>query len=127
MGELNRLLQAEPALHQLDFDPAGFEWIAADDVENSVYAFVRRGAGRPRTRWSACSTSPPSPASTTTSACPPTARWAEVLNTDAALFGGSNLGNLGGCPGVPVASHGRPASAYLTLPPLSAVFLKRNA
>jgi 1,4-alpha-glucan branching enzyme len=48
-----------------------------------------------------------------------------VLNTDAAVFGGSNLGNLGGASAVPTASHGRPASTYLTLPPLAAVFLKR--
>ena len=51
-------------------------------------------------------------------------RWVEVLNTDAGVFGGSNLGNLGGLQAQPVASHGRPVSAYLTLPPLAAVFLK---
>ncbi len=51
-------------------------------------------------------------------------RWVEVLNTDAGIFGGSNLGNLGGLEAQPVASHGRAVSGYLTLPPLSAVFLK---
>jgi 1,4-alpha-glucan branching enzyme len=51
-------------------------------------------------------------------------RWVEVLNTDAGMFGGSNLGNLGGLEAQPVSSHGRPVSAYLTLPPLAALFLK---
>jgi 1,4-alpha-glucan branching enzyme len=126
VGELNRLYRSEPALHLLDFEPAGFEWIAADDVENSVYCFQRKSGDSaddvvcvfnftPVPRFDYHLGMPGEGGST----------WREVLNTDAAAFGGSNLGNMGLVEVRPVPSHGRPASAYLTLPPLGAVFLKR--
>jgi 1,4-alpha-glucan branching enzyme len=124
VGQLNRLYRDEPSLHELDFDAAGFEWIAADDVENSVYGFVRRGrSGEPLVCLFNFTPVPrfeyhlgmPAPAG---------ARWTEVLNTDSEVFGGSNLGNLGTVHTADHPSHGRPVSAYLTLPPLAAVFLK---
>ena len=124
VGALNRLLRAEPSLHELDFDRAGFEWIAADDVENSVYCFARKGRAW-RDDLVCVFNFTPVPRFDYHLGMPGEGPWIEVLNTDAAVFGGSNLGNLGGATAVPTASHGRPASTHLTLPPLAAVFLKR--
>jgi 1,4-alpha-glucan branching enzyme len=127
MAALNRLYKAEPALSRRDFDPAGFEWIAADDVENSIYAFIRRGQA-PQDSLVCLFNFTPVPRYDYHLGLPGEAdrrtRWVEVLNTDAGMFGGSNLGNLGGLEAQPVSSHGRPVSAYLTLPPLAALFLK---
>jgi 1,4-alpha-glucan branching enzyme len=125
VGELNRLLRAQPSLHELDFDRDGFEWIAADDVENSVYAFIRRGRAAVDTLVCLFNFTPV-PRFDYHLGLPGEGRWVEVLNTDAAAFGGSNLGNLGAVTAVAVPSHGRPVSARLTLPPLAAVFLARE-
>jgi 1,4-alpha-glucan branching enzyme len=125
VGQLNRLYKDEPSLYQLDFDPGGFEWIAADDVENSVYGFVRRGRfGDPLV---CLFNFTPVPRYGYHLGMPMPGRWAEVLNTDSEVFGGSNVGNLGVVQTAAEPSHGRPVSAYLTLPPLAAVFLKPTA
>ncbi len=126
VGELNRLYQEETALHQLDTDAAGFEWIAADDVENSVYAFLRRGRD-PRQALLAVFNCTPLPRFDYRIGVPTGGRWAEVLNTDAVCFGGSNQGNVGGVQAAPVSAHGRPFSLTLTLPPLGALYLKPAA
>jgi 1,4-alpha-glucan branching enzyme len=126
VSELNRLHRAEPSLHELDFERAGFEWIAADDVENSVYCFVRHGRD-PRDSVVCVFNFTPVPRFDYHLGMPAEGRWTEILNTDAAVFGGSDLGNLGTVSALPVPSHGRPVSAYLTLPPLGAVFLKQLA
>jgi 1,4-alpha-glucan branching enzyme len=123
VATLNGLLRREPGLHQLDCEPGGFEWIAADDVENSVYCFVRRGR-KPRDTLVAVFNFTPIPRHDYRLGMPAAGRWVEVLNTDAALFGGSNLGNQGAVEAVPIPSHGRPVSASLTLPPLAAIYLK---
>jgi 1,4-alpha-glucan branching enzyme len=124
VGDLNRLQRAEPALHLLDFDRAGFEWIAADDVENSVYAFVRNGP-QPADALACVFNFTPIPRHDYHLGLPAAGAWTEVLNTDAPLFGGSGLGNLGRVTAEARPSHGRPASARLTLPPLAALYLKR--
>jgi 1,4-alpha-glucan branching enzyme len=123
VGELNRLQRQERSLHELDFDREGFEWIAADDVENSVYCFVRK-AKDPRDALVCIFNFTPVPRFDYHLGMPAEGQWTEVLNTDAAVFGGSNLGNLGGVTAAPVPSHGRPVSAFLTLPPLAALYLK---
>ena len=123
VGELNRLYRSEPALHQLDCDPAGFEWISADDVENSAYAFLRNGRD-PAQVVLAIFNNTPVPRFNYRVGVPREGIWAEVLNSDAAAFGGSNHGNIGGVQAAPVPSHGRPFSLNLTLPPLGALFLK---
>jgi 1,4-alpha-glucan branching enzyme len=124
VGELNRLYRSEGALNELDTQPAGFEWVAADDVENSVYAFLRQGRD---TRQSvlAVFNCTPLPRFNYRLGVPGEGVWAEILNTDSSAFGGSNHGNVGGVAASPVPSHGRPFSVNLTLPPLGAVFLKR--
>jgi 1,4-alpha-glucan branching enzyme len=123
VGELNRQYRSEPALHELDADPAGFEWIAADDNENSVYAFLRK-ARDPSRLILAVFNNTPLPRFNYRLGVPREGVWAEVLNSDASAFGGSNHGNIGGVEATPVPSHGRPFSLNLTLPPLGALFLK---
>jgi 1,4-alpha-glucan branching enzyme len=124
VATLNRLYRREPSLHQRDFEPAGFEWLAADDVENSVYAFARRGR-EPGDTMVCVFNFTPVPRHDYHLGMPEEGSWHEVLNTDAEMFGGSNQGNLGGVTAVAEPSHGRPFSARLTLPPLGALFLKR--
>jgi 1,4-alpha-glucan branching enzyme len=122
VGELNRLYRSEPALHQLDTQPAGFEWVAADDVENGVYAFLRKGRD-PRRQILTIFNTTPIPRFNYRLGVPLEGVWAEVLNSDSGAFGGSNHGNVGGVEAAPVPSHGRPCSLNLTLPPLGALFL----
>ena len=124
VGELNRQYRDEPALHQLDTDPAGFEWIAADDNENSVYAFLRKAREPGLPPILAVFNNTPLPRFNYRLGVPREGVWAEVLNSDAGAFGGSNHGNIGGVEATPVPSHGRPFSLNLTLPPLGALFLK---
>jgi 1,4-alpha-glucan branching enzyme len=126
VATLNHLQRAEPGLHERDFEAAGFAWLSADDVENSVYAFVRRGKA-PGDDVVCVFNFTPVPRPGYRLGMPALGQWAEVLNTDAAAFGGSNTGNLGGVRATAVQAHGRPASALLTLPPLGALYLKRVA
>jgi 1,4-alpha-glucan branching enzyme len=125
VGELNRLYRSDGSLHLLDCDPAGFEWVSADDIENSVYAFLRKGPGRhAQTPVLAVFNCTPIPRFNYRLGVPLDGTWVEILNTDSVAFGGSNHGNVGGVEASPVTSHGRPFSLNLTLPPLGALFLK---
>jgi 1,4-alpha-glucan branching enzyme len=132
VGELNRLYGQRAALHELDAAPGGaamdfrggFEWIAADDVENSVYAFVRRSRDG-RQIVLAVFNCTPVPRFNYRLGVPEDGVWAELLNTDAAAFGGSDHGNVGAVEASPVPSHGRLFSLNLTLPPLGALYLER--
>jgi 1,4-alpha-glucan branching enzyme len=121
VSELNKVLRTEPALHDLDGDAAGFEWLIADDADNSVYAFMRhgRGAARPVVAIFNCT---PVPRFNYRVGVPREDIWAELLNTDGAGFGGSNQGNFGAVQAAPVPAHGHPFSLNLTLPPLGALF-----
>tara|TARA_R110002073_G_scaffold4803_2_gene30452 strand:- start:1745 stop:3934 length:2190 start_codon:yes stop_codon:yes gene_type:complete len=119
--DLNTLYRAEPGLHALDCDPAGFVWVDMESREESVFSWVRKGMGGQRPvavisnftpverRW--------------TLGLPQGGAWAEALNTDAALYGGGNRGNLGAVQAHESARSGQPYSAEITLPPLSTLFL----
>ena len=122
LTDLNRLYREEPALHEFDLDEAGFEWIAANDSEQSVISFLRKGEGDEVVLVALNFT--PLPRHNYRLGAPSAGLWEEVLNSDAADYGGSGQGNLGGVPAAPFPFHGRPASLTLTLPPLGAVFLK---
>jgi 1,4-alpha-glucan branching enzyme len=124
--DLNTLYRAQPALHQRDGEPEGFEWVSAEAADESVLAWLRRGTDGSlvlvlchftpvlRTGWRAGVPSGPGL---------PTA-WREALNTDSAHYGGSNQGNAGAAlPVQAVPSHGRSHSITLTLPPLATVLL----
>jgi 1,4-alpha-glucan branching enzyme len=123
VGELNRLYRTEPSLHQKDFDPAGFEWVVADDAENSVYAFLRRAAGSGGAILAVFNATP-IPRLNYRIGVPADGMWTELLDTDSAAFGGSDHGNFGGVEATPVPWHGRPFSINLTIPPLGALYLK---
>jgi 1,4-alpha-glucan branching enzyme len=100
--------------------------VAADDVENSVYAFLRKGdEGEPPILCVYNCT--PLPRFNYRIGVPGEGVWSEILNSDAGAFGGSNHGNIGGVEATPVPSHGRPYSLNLTLPPLGALYLKLTA
>ncbi|MEI8306408.1 MAG: 1,4-alpha-glucan branching protein GlgB [Chloroflexales bacterium] len=123
VGDLNRLYANEPALHELDCDPAGFEWVDVSDSDSSIYSFLRRGRstgdiilvvinatpvvrpnyriGVPRDGW-----------------------WRELLNSDGSEYWGGGIGNAGGVMADPIYVHGRNQSLRLILPPLGALFFK---
>jgi 1,4-alpha-glucan branching enzyme len=119
--ELNRLYRAEPALHARDVGVEGFEWIDANDAENSVFAFLRKGKGA-RDVLLAVFNCTPIPRRDYRVGLPFGGRWKELLNSDSEHFGGSGLGNLGAVQAEAVPCHGRDASVRLTLPPLSASY-----
>jgi 1,4-alpha-glucan branching enzyme len=123
VGELNRLYRSERSLHLFDADPRGFEWITADDVENSVYVYLRKGEDRDPPILCAFNCTPV-PRFNYRVGVPDEGVWTEILNSDAAAFGGSNHGNVGGVQASPIRSHGRPYSLNLTLPPLGALYLR---
>jgi 1,4-alpha-glucan branching enzyme len=125
LGELNRVKRENPALYQLDFEPEGFDWIDANDSEQSTLSFLRYGADRSRS-VAAVFNFTPVPRHNYRVGVPGDGFWEELLNTDAKEFGGSGQGNQGGMNAAPVGSHGKPFSLNLTLPPLGAVFLRRN-
>ncbi|WP_091679578.1 1,4-alpha-glucan branching protein GlgB [Methylocapsa palsarum] len=119
--DLNHLHRTQPALHARDCEPEGFRWIVADDQEQSVAAFVRFGAaGDPPVVMVANFT--PEPRRAYRLGLPRPGGWREILNTDADVYGGSGMGNLGGVTAASDALHGFPASAELTLPPLSTLY-----
>jgi 1,4-alpha-glucan branching enzyme len=123
VAQLNRVYRESPALWQLDFTPAGFEWVVADDADASVFAFLRK----PRDRGSpilVVSNMTPVPRTNYMMGVPWPGSWREILNSDAAEFGGSGWGNFGGVETVPIRSHGRVHAVVLTLPPLSTLMFQ---
>jgi 1,4-alpha-glucan branching enzyme len=121
--ELNRLYRSEPALHQVDFDPAGFQWIDCSDSEQSVVSFVRRAKDPAEFVLVVCNFTPV-PRHGYRIGVPTPGFYRELLNTDARLYGGGDVGNVGGARAEPVACHGQPHSLVLTLPPLATVILR---
>ena len=121
--QLNRTYQQEPALHQLDLDPAGFEWVDCNDTAASVISLLRKGRSERDTILIVCNFTPV-PREEYIVGVPFGGYWRELLNSDGGDYGGSNLGNGGGVNAEAVPAHGRPFSVKLTLPPLAALFLK---
>jgi 1,4-alpha-glucan branching enzyme len=122
VADLNRIYRDEPALWQVDFSPEGFEWLVGDAREDNVLAYARYSDDRSRALACLVNFSPvvrhhwriPLPSG---------GHWREVLNTDAAEYGGSGIGNGGGIDAVEEPLYGRPFSAGVTLPPLATVWL----
>ena len=123
--DLNRLYRSEPALHEMDCDPAGFEWIDCDDADSSTVTLVRKGKSSSTIILVVCNFTPV-PRYSYRLGSPRSGFWQEILNGDAGEYGGSNMGNLGGVETVPVPLHGRPYSLTITLPPLSVSFFKHQ-
>jgi len=121
VGDLNRLYRDEPALHEVDFDPHGFRWIDCNDAENGVISYLRRDrAGRAVVV--VCNLTPV-PRHGYVVGLPHGGAWRELLNGDAAIYGGSGLGNGGAVEAREAPAHGLGWSAALTLPPLAVVVL----
>jgi 1,4-alpha-glucan branching enzyme len=125
LGHLNRTYFHEPALHVRDVDSRGFEWIDANDAEHSVLAFARRAEDETHPIVIACNFTPVPRHNHRLGVNFP-GLYREIVNTDAKEFGGSGQGNMGAVEATPVPHHGRPFSLNVTLPPLAAVFLKRE-
>jgi 1,4-alpha-glucan branching enzyme len=120
--DLNRLYRDRPAFWQADSTPDGFEWIDYSDADHGVLAFLRHATARREHVLVVCNFTPVVQHAYRLGA-PRGGAYREVLNTDAALYGGSNVGNQGRVAVEPVPSHGRPQSMALTLPPLAVVYL----
>jgi 1,4-alpha-glucan branching enzyme len=123
--ELNRLYRNHPALYEVDFHYSGFEWVDIHDVESSVISFLRFSKDRKDELLFACNFTPVVRKNYRLGV-PSASRYEEVFNSDAAIFGGSNVGNGGGVDAAPVKFHGRPASISITLPPLGVVVFRRR-
>jgi 1,4-alpha-glucan branching enzyme len=123
VADLNRIYRAEPALHEIDFEPAGFEWMDCNDSDQSVLSFVRYARDPTDLVLCVCNFTPV-PRQRYRVGVPLGAFYAELLNTDSAVYGGSNLGNAGGVQSEPTPWHGQPHSVLLTLPPLAAVWFR---
>jgi 1,4-alpha-glucan branching enzyme len=120
--DLNGLYRRLPALHARDCESAGFAWIDCDDAENGTLSWRRFGAGPGETAIVVCNLTPV-PRRAYRVGVPGPGGWREVLNSDSALYGGSNLGNAGRVEAERFTAHGHAYSITLTLPPLAAVLL----
>ncbi len=122
VGDLNALMRAHPALYERDFTPDGFQWIDGSDTAQSVVSFLRYSADKRDALLFVCNFTPV-PRHNYRVGTPIAGQYVEALNSDAALYGGSNVGNLGGVATDNVKAHGYEQSLALTLPPLAVVVL----
>lgn len=123
--DLNTIYRGERGLHEKDCDPAGFEWIDANDSEASVVSFLRKGQD-PKDDVVVVANFTPLPRHNYRIGVSRKGHWQEILNSDAAIYGGSGQGNFGGVKTVPLSCHGRPYLLNITVPPLGVVAFKRS-
>jgi len=121
--DLNALYRNTAALHRLDCRPEGFAWVDNRDADQSVISFLRRGDA-PGDVVLFAGNFTPVPRHHYGIGVPVGGAWEEIFNSDAAEYGGSNLGNAGGTDAEPVSRHGHPQSIDLTLPPLAMIALR---
>jgi 1,4-alpha-glucan branching enzyme len=120
--DLNRVYVGEPALWEVDFEPAGFRWIEPNDAAGNVLAFARCSREGERVLVCVCNLSPV-PRHGYRLGLPRPGRWIELVNSDSSFYGGSNVGNEGGVVTEQTPWHDLPQSTVVTLPPLSTVWL----
>ena len=120
---INQLYRSEPAMYEIDFQYKGFEWIDFHDADNSIVVFVRRAKRSDDYLVFACNFTP-QPHFNYRLGFPEAGLHREIFNSDAEIFGGSNLGNGGAVKALKTPSHGRPASAEIIIPPLGVVVFK---
>jgi 1,4-alpha-glucan branching enzyme len=125
LRDLNRAYRSLPALHERDCESGGFQWLVPDDRDNSVVAWARRGADENRIAV-IVSNFTPVPRTDYRFGVPLSGFYREVVNTDAAVYGGGNLGNAGGVEAEAVSSHHQPYSLSLLLPPLATLILEHS-
>jgi 1,4-alpha-glucan branching enzyme len=123
--DLNLAYRANPALHVRDSLPEGFRWVVMDDAEQSVFAYLRLGGPDDAPILAICNFTPV-PRTLYRVGVPRGGFWQEIVNTDAEIYGGSNMGNGGGVAAEAVPSHGHDQSIVVTLPPLAAVILRAD-
>ena len=123
VGDLNRLYRSEPALHERDVDPVGFEWIDCSDAESSVISFLRKGKNAGDEILAAFNFTPVCRTNYLL-ATPVGGPWRELLNSDLSRYGGGGMGNPAPVEAAPFGLHGRSYAMTITLPPLAAIFLK---
>jgi 1,4-alpha-glucan branching enzyme len=121
--QLNRVYRSEPAMHVLDNNPAGFEWVDCNDNATSTISLLRKSESVQDTVLIVCNFTPV-PRTGYRVGVPHGGYWRELLNSDAKEYAGSGIGNLGGVTAEAIPTHGRPFSLKLTLPPLAALFFK---
>jgi 1,4-alpha-glucan branching enzyme len=122
--DLNHLYTSEPALYERDFSGDGFEWIDLNDYNQGVISFMRKSADGRGNIVAVCNFTPMTWHDYHVGV-PTSGVWKEVLNSDAAIYGGSGMGNMGHKDALPEPFHGRPYSLALTIPPLGILFLKQ--
>jgi 1,4-alpha-glucan branching enzyme len=118
IGDLNRLYRSQPALHELDCEPSGFEWIITEDANSNVFAFLRKGRDA-RARCVVVVNFSPNVYRNYRIRVPLPGKWREVFNSDSSHYGGTNTGNVGEVTTLP----GTAPQLDLTIPPLAAIFL----
>jgi 1,4-alpha-glucan branching enzyme len=123
VADLNRLYRQQPALWEVDFDWNGFEWIDFQDAASCVIAFLRRAADREDFLVFACNFTPVVRHGYRVGV-PAGGAYREIFNSDSAVYGGSDAGNLGSVEAQPRSCHGRDYSVSITLPPLAVVVFK---
>jgi len=122
--DLNRLYAGEPGLHVGDASPEGFQWLVGDDVANSVFVYLRKSPRGDTPPLLIALNMTPVPRFNYRVGAPEGGGWREILNTDADVYGGGNLGAGGRVEAQRLGIHGQAWSLELTLPPLAAVVLK---
>jgi 1,4-alpha-glucan branching enzyme len=125
VSDLNRIYRAERALHELDCDPAGFEWIDGSDSEQSMLSFLRKSRNGDEI-IAAVFNFTPVPRHNYRVGVPRGGHWREILNCDSEAYGGAGFGNLGGTEAEHAVAHGRAYSLNLIVPPLGAILLKNG-
>jgi 1,4-alpha-glucan branching enzyme len=123
VGDLNRVMREQPALHQKDFVTDGFRWVQRGDWEQSVISFLRLGYESAPPILVVCNFTPV-PRYNYRLGVPRGGYWRELLNSDAPMYGGSGLGNYGGVDATPMPYEEYSHSLSITLPPLAVLFFK---
>jgi 1,4-alpha-glucan branching enzyme len=125
VSDLNRAYRNERALHELDCDPAGFEWIDGSDSQQSVLSFMRKSKNSEEVVLALFNFTPV-PRHNYRVGVPHSGFWREILNSDSQAYGGADFGNLGGSEAEKVAAHGKEYSLNLIVPPLGALFFRNR-
>jgi 1,4-alpha-glucan branching enzyme len=123
LSDLNRTYREERALHEMDCESSGFEWIDGSDSQQSILSFMRKSGGAGEMIL-VVSNFTPVPRYGYRVGVPRPGVWREILNSDAKIYGGADVGNFGETPSQPVLAHGRQNSLNLNVPPLGTIFLK---
>lgn len=121
---INNIVKSERAFYQLDFSPEGFEWVVSDDNAQCIFGFLRYDATHSNVMLVVCNFTPVPRLNYDIGV--PAGSWREIFNSDAVGFGGTGLGNSGLVDAAPIPLHGQVGSLTLTLPPLAAIYLRRE-